>query len=42
MRLDDGESFDVTLLAWRPEVAKVVGLTAERAVRVTEAVYAAG
>ena len=31
---DDGDSFDVTLLAWKPEVAKMTGLTAERAVKV--------
>ena len=31
---DDGDSFDVTLLAWRPDAAKMAGLTTERAVRV--------
>ncbi|MCJ1296937.1 hypothetical protein MMC34_008506 [Xylographa carneopallida] len=31
--LEDGESFDLTLLAWKPEAARVMGLTAERAVK---------
>ena len=31
---EDGESFDVTLLCWKPEVAKSLGLTVERAVKV--------